>query len=502
MNSVTDPQLAPCLIGTGRRTWNDGSPTPEPLDMWEEVARSAVDDAGVRRDVLGSIDHLGLVHCQSWTYDRPVGRLAERLGTVGIHLSESILAGTSPQRLLDEAAERMLRGECSVALVVGGEAFATRNAILRRGETPDWSHPHPSPPILPIDLDEWYLPTEIAHGVLPAWLTFALLEQARWAARGATSADRDELGEVMARLNTVAAANPDAWFRTLRSASEIAQPSASNRMVATPYTKLMTAFMDVDMAAANLMVTRAVADAWGVPEERRVYLRGWGFARDAVHLGTRHDLSSSPAMRAATGAAFTMASMSVSDIDVFDLYSCFGSAVLFARDALGLRHDDPRPISLTGGLPYHGGPSSNYMGHSISHLVDHLRAHPSQAGMVTGVGMHMTKHVAAIYSSIPGPIVRDAEESSTQQWLATSSSPDVTVVDHADDRCVVRAATVVHASDGSPDHAVAVCELPDGSRCYARSDRPDVMKAVTDGSWAHADAAVTPGPNLRNHFEF
>lgn len=502
MHATTDPQLAPCIIGTARRTWNDGSATPEPLDMWEEVARSAADDAGVPRDIIGSIDHLGLVHCQSWAYDEPVRRLADRLAAHGICLSESILAGTSPQRLLDEAAERMLRGECSVALVVGGEALATRSAMQRCGETPNWSNPHPSPPALPIDFDEWYLPTEMSHGVLPAWLTFALLEQARWAARGATSQDRNELGEVMARLSAVAAANPDAWFRTLRSASDITQPSASNRMVAYPYTKLMTAFMDVDMAAANLMVTRRTADAWGVPEDRRAYLRGWGFARDAIHLGTRHDLSSSQAMTVATQTACAMASMSVSDIDVFDLYSCFGSAVQFARDALGLRHDDPRPISLTGGLPYHGGPSSNYMGHSISQLVDHLRANPSQAGMVTGVGMHMTKHVAAIYSPIPGSILWRGDERSTQQWRAPSTSPDVTVVDHADERCVIRAATVVHAIDGAPDHAIAVCELPDGTRCYARSDRPATMSAVTDGSWANADAAVRPGQNLQNRFEF
>tara|TARA_R110002073_G_scaffold313818_6_gene485878 strand:+ start:833 stop:2371 length:1539 start_codon:yes stop_codon:yes gene_type:complete len=502
MHGTTDPQLAPCIIGTARRTWNDISATPEPLDMWEEVARSAADDVDVQRDIIGSIDHLGLVHCQSWAYDEPVRRLADRLETHGIYFSESILAGTSPQRLLDEAAERMLRGECSVALVVGGEALATQSAMQRCGETPNWSHPHPSPPALPIDFDEWYLSTERAHGVLPAWLTFALLEQARWAARGATAGGRNELGEVMARLNTVAAANPDAWFRTLRSASDITQPSTSNRMVASPYTKLMTSFMNVNMAAANLMVTRRTADAWGVPEDRRAYLRGWGFARDAIHLGARNDLSSSRAMTIATQTACAMASMSVSDIDVFDLYSCFGSAVQFARDALGLRHDDPRPISLAGGLPYHGGPSSNYMGHSISHLVDHLRANPSHAGMVTGVGMHMTKHVAAIYSPIPGSILWQGNERSTQQWLAPSTSPDVTVVDHADARCVIRAATVVHTSDGSPDHAIAICELPDGTRCYARSDRPATMSTVMDGSWANAEAAVTPGHNSQNLFEF
>ena len=44
-------------------------------------------------------------------------------------------------------------------------------------------------------------------------------------------------------------------------------------MVAYPYTKLMTSIMDVDMAAGVVLATHDRADALGVPEEKRVYLR-------------------------------------------------------------------------------------------------------------------------------------------------------------------------------------------------------------------------------------
>ncbi len=481
----------PVLIGTARRTWHDdGNDAPEPLAMWEQVARAAAGDTGVDRDVLARVDDLSVVHCQSWAYDEPAGRFAELLEIPGVRRSESILAGTSPQRLIDAAAERMLDGTTTVALVVGGEALATRRRFDKAQETPPWSHPHPNPPLLPVELDEWYLPTEIAHGVLPAWLTFALLEQARWAARGARDEDRLLLGSLMARLSAVAAENPDAWFRTSRDARSIVEPSPSNRMVAAPYTKLMTAFMDVDMAAANLIVTRSVADEWGVPEDRRVHLRGWGFARDSIHLGARADLASSPAMRAATNEALTMAGLHVDQIDAFDLYSCFGSAVQFAQDALGLDPGDPRPITVTGGLPYHGGPSSNYMGHSLSHMVDHLRAHPGQHAMITGVGMHMTKHVAAIWSTEPGTVAPHDLHHAEQRREAPSDTPDVQVVDHADGAAEVLAATVVHRGDGAVDHAVAICELEDGRRCYSRSDRPSVIDAVTDGGWVGTRAKL------------
>jgi acetyl-CoA C-acetyltransferase len=162
-----DDHRLPCLIGTARRTWHPSEvAAPEPLDMWAELARSAADDANAgcarANPVLERVDDLSVVHCQSWAYDHPVDRLAARLGLAAGHRSESILAGTSPQRLLDAAAVRMLRGDTEVALVVGAEALHTRKALARAGEQPGWSHPHAQPPVLPIDLDEWYLPTESA----------------------------------------------------------------------------------------------------------------------------------------------------------------------------------------------------------------------------------------------------------------------------------------------------------------------------------------------------
>ncbi len=320
--------------------------------------------------------------------------------------------------------------------------------------------------------------------------------------RGATEDDRGRLDTLMAELNAVAVTNPDAWFTAARTAEQISTPSADNRMVATPYTKRMTAFMDVDMAAANLLVTHQVAEDWGVPPDRRVYLRGWGFARDAVHLGARADLAASPAMRAATAEALTAAGLDVDDVAAFDLYSCFGSAVQFAQDALGIGPDDQRPITLTGGLPYHGGPSSDYMGHSISHMAHRLRSRPGEVGMVTGIGMHMTKHVAAVWSTTPGPVRRTAPHHRYQRWDGPSDSWDVPVEDHATGTARVQAATAVHGADGTPSHAVAICELPGGHRCYARSADSDTISAVLDGTWVSTKAELRPDDGGVNDLRF
>jgi acetyl-CoA C-acetyltransferase len=494
---MIDPRT-PCLIGTARRTWHPGGePAPEPLAMWAELAGAAARDASEHHDVLGAVDDLSLVHCQSWAYDHPVDRLAQRLGLDGARRSASILAGTSPQRLIDDAARRMLEGRTQVALVVGGEALATRRAFDRAGEPPPWSHPHPAPPTLPVALDEWYLPTELAHGVLPAWLTFALLEQARWAARGGDAATRAELHAVIGRLRAVADRNPDAWFTEPARTEDLVVASPTNRMVATPYTKRMTAFMDVDMAAANLLVTKEVADRWQIPDDRRAYLRGWGFARDAIHIAARRHLGSSPAMRAATTAALRGAGLTLDDVDGFDLYSCFGSAVQFALDALGIAPDDGRPISFTGGLPYHGGPSSNYMGHSLSHVTDRLRAGEVETALITGVGMHMTKHVAAVWSRTPGPIELPRDPG-PQQWGHSSGLDDRPVVDRADGTGSLVAATVVHDHAGQPEVAIGICERSDGSRCYVRTPDDALVAAIVDDDWAGRTVRIGAGPQGTN----
>ncbi|MFN8039033.1 MAG: hypothetical protein U0Q07_07465 [Acidimicrobiales bacterium] len=494
---AVDPR-SPCIIGVGRRTWHpDGDAlAPEPLAMWEQVAREAAVDAG-DADLVGRVDALHTVHCMSWAYDDPPGRLAARLGAEPAHQEMSILAGTASQRMVNAAAERMLRGEAELALVVGAEALATRRRIRAAGEEPAWSHPDPHDTGVPVDLDEWFWPTEWAHDVIQPVVTFALYDSARRAALGLDAAtSRQHDGDLLEQLNATATVNPHAWFRTPRSADEIVTPTSTNRLVAWPYTKYMVAVMDVDMASALLVATHERADALGVPADQRVYLRGWAFARDATHVAERPTLASSEAMRVASSDALRSAGLGVDDVTMFDLYSCFPSSVRFATDALGLANDDGRPLSLTGGLPYHGGPSSGYTGHAIAEVVDRIRQDPDATALVSGVGMHMTKHVWAAYSGRPGPVAPpDVDE---LQRRVDATAPLRPVKPDVDGEASVVAATVVHDRDGSPASALAVVELDDGTRAYARTEDADALLAQEADEWVGRRVGVASGPDQRN----
>ena len=116
------------------------------------------------------------------------------------------------------------------------------------------------------------------------------------------------------------------------------------------------------------------------------------------------ELWRSPAMAAAAEAALSGAGIGVDDVAHFDLYSCFASSVCFALDALGIDESDPRAaaVTATGGLPYHGGPGSNYMTHSLAAMAERLRGDPGSYGVVSGVGMHMQKHAYGVWSTEPG----------------------------------------------------------------------------------------------------
>ena len=104
---MTDPRT-PCLIGVGQRTWHPDEVgdqgAPEPLVMWEDVARRAADDTGAGSAVLEQLDAIDLVYCQTWQYDDPPARLATRLGASPRRRHYSGIGGTTPQVLVQDTA--------------------------------------------------------------------------------------------------------------------------------------------------------------------------------------------------------------------------------------------------------------------------------------------------------------------------------------------------------------------------------------------------------------
>jgi acetyl-CoA C-acetyltransferase len=441
--------------------------------MSELAVRDAVADTGASGDVLGAIQSLSAVYCMSWPYDDLVGRLAERLGIAPTHRAVSGMSGTSAQSLLLTAAGHISAGELDVAVVAGAEALATKRLLKKAGERPVWSHRADPAPAMPFD---WpFHPAEIAHEVFQAYLTFALRDTARRAAMGVSPDERrDQIGALMGPMTLVANRNPYAWDPTIRTGAEIIDPTPGNRLVASPYTKHSVAVMDVDMAGALIVASHGAADRLGVPSDQRVYLRGWAEAEDARYVAEHPDLSRSPAMAWCAEHALASAGATADDLGHLDLYSCFASSIDFALDALGMTDSlGGRDVTVTGGLPFSGGPACNYLAHSIASMVDALRVDPGSLGLTTGVGMHMTKHSWAVWGTEP------------RSSVPPGSAPPAevtTLVDTWSGPATIATYSVLHDRTGAATSGLAVCDV-DGGRVYARSTDAEVLAAWEADEW-------------------
>jgi acetyl-CoA C-acetyltransferase len=245
----------------------------------------------------------------------------------------------------------------------------------------------------------------------------------------------------------------------------------------------------------------------GIPEERWVYLWGCGDAKDKWFVSDRVNLYSSPAIGACTRRALGMAGLSVDEIDMFDLYSCFPAAVQMAMAELGLSLDEPRPLTLTGGLPYAGGPGNNYVMHSIATALGRLRERPEAKALLTGLGWFATKHSAAVYG---------AQRPPSETWVRTDPDVDQAVleamdsppsVDRAEGPASVESYTVVFDREGEPEQGVIVGRLGNGEKPGARffaNTPPDaeLMRAMTREEFIGTAGRVEPdAAGERNVFQ-
>jgi acetyl-CoA C-acetyltransferase len=296
-----------------------------------------------------------------------------------------------------------------------------------------------------------------------------MFEQAlRGSLRRSPGEHQAAVAELWAGFSEVAASNPHAWTPLARSAAEIATAGPDNRMIGFPYPKLMNSNNDVDMAAGVVVCSLERARALGLDEDRWVFPWSGADAHDTDVVGERVELDRSPGIAAAGHAALDLAGVGVDDLDHVDLYSCFPSAVQVAARELGLGLD--RPLTVTGGLTFAGGPWNNYVMHAIATMVERLRAEPGATGLVTANGGYLSKHAMGVYASAPPP---DGFRWASAQPQAEAGGRRDLAVDWAGD-AVVESWTVMHERDGTPGTLFAAGRLADGRRAWGRSTDPDI----------------------------
>jgi acetyl-CoA C-acetyltransferase len=228
----------------------------------------------------------------------------------------------------------------------------------------------------------------------------------------------------------------------------------------------MVAQDGVNQGAALLLTSVGKARELGIPRERWVFLHGMADGMER-RLSERPDIGTVPVAARVLERSFAIAGLGMEDVGPIDVYSCFPCAVSVIAECLGLPDDGTVPLTLTGGLPYFGGPGNNYVMHAIAEMVQRLRREPQITGLVTANGGVMSKHAAGLYSCRPSPV----------DWAAT-------------DTCVPRGAGGARALASAPaagrilsytvnwagEHpaqAVVIADTADGERFVASTRAGD-----------------------------
>jgi acetyl-CoA C-acetyltransferase len=457
-----DPRT-PVIVGVAQvlQREEDLEKAREPLALMLDAAERAADDAG-DRELLRRLDSVRVVR-GVWPYENPGPVLAAKLGLNGVETATTPYGGNMVQTLLNQTALDILAGRRRAVLLTGAEIGRTQARAQRSGVELKYT-PAPGTPERTIGKDSPFAhDAERARKIRMPIQIYPMFDVAlRHALGESVDAHRARIAKLWAGFNAVAVGNPNAWIREPMSAERIATPAADNRMVGFPYTMLMNSNSRVDMGAALLVCSLETARSMGLPETGWVYPHAGTDAHDHLFVSNRADLHSSPAIRIAGRRVLELAGVGVGDLAAVDVYSCFPSAVQVAAREIGLPTD--RPLTVTGGLTFGGGPLNNYVMHAIARTVEVLRAAPGRRGLVTANGGYLTKHAFGVYSTEPP--ARPFQHEDVQEQIDRLPSRDA-VVDW-DGPVEIETYTVMF-DDAGPATIHAACLTPDGHRTWANS---------------------------------
>jgi len=472
-----DP-ATPVLVGVGQFAERPGEPgyaARSAVGLAAEAAHRALADAGIAAAEVDTIAGVRQFEISTPRAKAPLGRadnfpraVARRVGADPRRAVLEVAGGQAPQHLVTEFAGLIAAGGPAsprVVLLVGSEAISTARVFADAPDRPDFTEQVGGQlEDRGYGLKGLASAYTLAHGLVGAPPQYALFENARRARLGLSRADYARaMGALFAPFTTVAAANPYAAAPVERDAAELVTVTDRNRIIADPYPRFVVARDQVNQAAAVVLTSVGEARRLGIPEEKWVFLAGHADVRERDLLD-RQDLSASPAAVLAVRHALDLAGRSLDEIATFDLYSCFPIAVFNVCDGLGLAPDDPRGLTLTGGLPFFGGAGNNYSMHAIAETVAALRGGPGAYGLVGANGGALSKYSVGVYTTRPTGWRADGSDrlqAEIDSWLA------VPVAERADGEARIETFTVVPGRDGRR-RAVVVGRLNgDGRRFLA-----------------------------------
>jgi len=477
----------PVLVGIAQleqRIQGDPREGREPLALMVDAVREAARDAGDPK--LASRATSVRVIRGVWPYKNPARVVRDEIGAAAETVSTPY-GGNFVQTVLNQTALDIQAGRHEIVVMTGAECGYSQARARKLSVDLAWQAAPGAPDrIIGVDKDMRH-PAEKKAGLGMPIQIYPMFEIAlRYARRESPSAHLQRISELWSRFSAIAAENPHAWIRERHTAEQIRTLSADNRPVSYPYPKLMNSNNNVDQGAALILCSVDAARRCKIPEEKWIYPWAGTDAHDHYYVSNRDNLHSSPAIRIAGRRCLELAGVEASALDYIDVYSCFPVAVQVAAQEIGI--NETRPLTVTGGLTFGGGPLNDYVMHSIARMAELLREKPKARGLITANGGYLTKHAFGVYSATPPPRPFRHEDVQAQ----VDATPQRDAVESYAGAATVEAYTVMYGPEG-PNVAHVAVLTPSGARAWARCEVRDVLEAMTKEEFCGRHGRVADG---------
>jgi len=421
----------PVLVGIGSLQQKGSfEQLDEALILMEQASLKAIDDTNAP-EIKNYIDEIQIPK-GFWDYRNPGKWIAEKHGFSKPTTSIAKI-GILQQSLINAACKKIIDGEIRASLIVGGEARHKMIQALKEGLTYEEMRLTENPDHYVKAKEDLYVAEEIDALGMMAVGYYAIIESAmRYKDKKSLREHEDFLGNYYERFSQIASKNPHAWNHKIFTAEEIKTPSSKNQRIAYPYNKLHNSSWNVNQASALILTSDEIADKLKIPADKRVYPLISSETNHMIGVIQRPDLTAPIGLKLATDYLLDEAAKNNIKPTFYELYSCFPIAVQLFAKALSI--PDNIDKTITGGMPFAGGPLNNYMLHATAQALMKIRESNSEVALITGVSGMMTKQALAIWGKNPAmnfvskDVTKEAEKLELPVPMSTLASGEGKVI--------------------------------------------------------------------------
>ena len=298
VSSASELRGKVAIVGASESDEIGVAPHKSALTLHAEAARNALNDAGL---AIGDVDGL-------FTAGVTSGQLGEYLGIVPRYSDGTNVGGCSFILHVEHALLAIAAGMIEVALITHGESGRSRVGMGGGGIAPDSPQGQ----------------FEAPYGTYGPTTLFSLPATRHMHEYGTT---REQIAEVAVSNRKWAAMHPLAMMKEPITIDDV----LNSRPICWPYSLFMCCLV-TDAGGAIVLTSADRAKALRKPP---VYILGTGEATEHNLVSMMADMTTSRAAKVSGRAAFEMAGVSHSDIDVAELYDAFAFTPMLALEDLG-----------------------------------------------------------------------------------------------------------------------------------------------------------------------